>query len=100
LYWALQVVPQSMPAGCDRTVPAPLSPTFRLRSKGAGSVMGPLPEPPPQAASNRPRALQAQGRQRRVRVGRKTAAGKEARGWCIGILDIEGCGLRVEDAGH
>jgi hypothetical protein len=101
---ALQVLPQSMPAGCDRTMPSPLSPTFRLRSTGAGGVSGPptgpLPDPPPQAANSRPRALKAQGRQRRVRVGRKTAAGEETRGWCMGILDIERRGLRVEDAGH
>nr|WP_209383780.1 hypothetical protein [Rhizobacter sp. AJA081-3] len=35
---ALQVAPQSMPAGCDRSVPLPVTPTFRVKVCAGGAL--------------------------------------------------------------
>jgi len=35
---ALQVAPQSMPAGCERSVPPPVTPTFRVKVCAGGAL--------------------------------------------------------------
>jgi hypothetical protein len=44
---ALQVAPQSMPAGCELTLPLPVTATAKLKRAGGGGGGGALPPPPP-----------------------------------------------------